>query len=248
MMQKSAAMLWCARVYARRAVRRRFDGVFVNGLDRARSLVDVGPVLFAANHISWWDTFFLVLLDDALDTDSYCLMDQDNLARLPFFAGFGALPIDTRGGPSTRAQLRAAREILDGTATARRALWIFPQGTQRPHHLRPLQFKGGVRLLAKPGVPVVPVAMALLFRERPEPTLFVDFGDAIDGATVASREGVAAVEAAVVAGLGRIDTTHVSTDSFFELMCAKSSSTAETGVGARLLQFALSKPKSSRSS
>jgi 1-acyl-sn-glycerol-3-phosphate acyltransferase len=236
-MKKSATMVWCSRVYARRAIRTRFDGFFISGLERARAQVDKGPVLFSPNHMSWWDTFFLVLLDEALGTDGYGLMDQNNLARLPFFGGFGVLPIDTLGGPSTRGQLRVAKQMLDATPDARRALWIFPQGTQRPHHLRPLQFKGGVRLLASASVPVVPVAMALLFRERPEPSLFVHFGEAIDGADVAMRGGVERVEAAVVRGLETIDANYASLDGFVALIPPQSAATPETGLGTRLLRL-----------
>ncbi|MEI6252556.1 MAG: hypothetical protein WCP30_07105, partial [Mycobacteriaceae bacterium] len=60
------AVLDFARRYARRRVGYGLDGVWVTGLQEARAALAEGPVLFAANHVAWWDTLLLVVLHEAL--------------------------------------------------------------------------------------------------------------------------------------------------------------------------------------
>ena len=77
--------LHLARRYVRRRMRGAFDGVYVAGLAAARERAARRPLIFAMNHVAWWDAFVVVTIDEALDTESYCLMDTENLVRLPFF-------------------------------------------------------------------------------------------------------------------------------------------------------------------
>jgi 1-acyl-sn-glycerol-3-phosphate acyltransferase len=186
-------------------LRRAFDGVYVSGLAEARRVVDGGPVIFAANHVSWWDAFAVVLLDRALGATSHCLMEAQNLARLPFFGWIGAVPIHRDDPRAAVADLRAAARLLAGPGDA---LWIFPQGRHRPAHLRPLGFERGVSLLAKmSGRPVVPVSITYGFRERPEMTLAIAFGAPLAAEEARSTE---TLELRVAAGLDRNDAFLVS--------------------------------------
>lgn len=225
-----------ARAYARRTMRARFDGVFVDGLDDAIRQCAQGPVIFAANHVCWWDAFALVLVDAACATDGRVLMDESNLARLPFFSALGALPLSTTGGARVRRQLGDAVATLDRPG---RTLWIFPQGRQRAWHLRPLGFAPGLALLARRAkVPVIPVSLAWPWREAPQPSLVLRFGPAITD--VDSPALVADVERAVTAGLDAIDAdidaAAVPSSTTRVLVPPKASRGAEDGLGARLLR------------
>jgi 1-acyl-sn-glycerol-3-phosphate acyltransferase len=225
-----------ARRYVTRSLRRGFDGVFVDGLADVVERCRQGPVIFAANHVCWWDAFALVVLDAAIGTDGRALMDEDNLARLPFFSAIGALPISTTGGARIRRQLADAAATLDRPG---RALWIFPQGRQRAWHLRPLGFAAGLGLLARrANVPVVPVSLAYPWREGPHPSVVVRFGPAIVDADRATL--VDDVERAVAAGLDAIDVDidggKVPGPTSRVLIAAPRSRGAQDGVGARLLQ------------
>lgn len=227
---KRSWALWLARRYAWRALRTRFDGVFVTGLDVTRALCREQPVLFACNHVSWWDAFALVALDEALGTDGAVLMDEANLARLPFFGAIGALPIDTSGGPRVRRQLQDAARHLDGP---RKTLWIFPQGRQRAWHLRPAGFQPGLRLLARrAGVPVVPVSLAYPWRDAPVPSLVMHFHPAIAPDT----DVVQHAEADVVAGLDAIDAAVDDRLPLGDALVAPRVQGTEDGLGSRLLR------------
>lgn len=161
-----------ARGYARRRLARSFAGVHVDGLDEVRAAALQAPLLLCANHLSWWDAFVAVVVDEALGTDGHCLMDEANLQRLPFFSAIGAVPLSMRDPRRALTQLAAAGALLNQPG---RAMWIFPQGKEAPSWRRPLGFRRGfVRVLEQaPGALVVPVSILIVFSSRPEPLLVV---------------------------------------------------------------------------
>lgn len=166
-----------------RRLRRTFD-VHVAGLAELADVARAQPVLVLANHTSWWDALVaLVVSVRVLGLDAFALMESDNLQRLRFFGLAGAVGVH-RGDPRDGAKvLRHAAALLDRPG---RALWIFPQGEQRPA-AEPLRFEpGGVRVARLAGARIVPVALRYRFGagERAElylacgPTLSPDAADA----------------------------------------------------------------------
>jgi len=198
--RRSALALTLARPYARRRFVRAFDGAFVHGIERLNVLLEHGSVIVAANHVAWWDALFLVLLDQRIGCESYCFMDADNLARLPFFAWLGAIGLDRTSPRRGLLDLDAGAELLTKPG---RVLWIFPQGCQRPAHLRPLHLASGVRRLARrSGCPIVPLSLNYLFREHPQPTAAAAFGEPI---AAPFRAVLQQLENQLCHGLDRID-------------------------------------------
>src|SRR5690606_8486269 len=61
-----------------------------------------GPVLLAANHVSWWDGFVLREVQRVLRPDAplYTLMSEAQLRRFPFFRRLGVVGIDGASPPS----------------------------------------------------------------------------------------------------------------------------------------------------
>lgn len=188
------------RWVVRRQLRRGLDGVFVRGAHTAGRLAARGPLLLAANHVSWWDGLVGVALDDVLGVERRVLMHQHRLEAYPFFRAFGAIGLDTRRRALARDGLG---EMIDWLSAPGRVGWVFPQGRQRPAHLRPLELAPGVGFIARrAGVPVVPVAISYVFREGSIPSAYVDFGSPIPAS---EPQLLAVLERAVEAGLERID-------------------------------------------
>jgi len=112
-----------------------------------------GPVIIAANHVSYWDPVVLVV---AMPRRIY-FMAKANLFKIPVLAQiikhFGAFPVDKT--KSDRAALRAAIEVLDRGDV----FGIFPEGTRvRDGSLG--EFKGGAAMIAaKTNAPIIPVAL-----------------------------------------------------------------------------------------
>ena len=230
-MKKRAWALWLARRYVARALSRRFEGLFVDGLEGVRAAAARGPLLLAANHVSWWDAFVVVALDQALGTESRVLMDQENLARLPFLGAIGALPLSLRDPRRARAQLQAAAQWLE---RPRRALWLFPQGVQTPSWRRPLGFhKSFARVASEAACPVVPVSLLFTWRDRPEPAIAVRMHEPISmGGT--TRAFAHDVEGCVARGLDTLDVA-LSAGPPPPLLVRGTARGADLGIGARLL-------------
>jgi 1-acyl-sn-glycerol-3-phosphate acyltransferase len=220
-----------ARRYVRRTVRQKFDGVFITGLNEARAAIAARPMILAANHVCWWDAFVLVTLDEALGGGGHVVMDEENLKRLPFFAALGAVPVTRDGGARVRRHLERAAGLVKAPGTS---LWFFPQGRQRAAHLRPLDFKPGLRLLARrSGADVMPVSLSYVWREAPVPTILVTFH-----APIAARSDdlLESVERVVVSGLEAQDTAVEENGPLGQAwLPAHPIQSAQNGPGSRLL-------------
>ncbi|MFM9034549.1 MAG: lysophospholipid acyltransferase family protein [Mycobacterium sp.] len=192
-----------ARRYARRRVSRGLDGLWVSGLDEARAALAGRPLIFASNHVAWWDALLVVVLDEALGGLGWAMMDAENLRRLPFLGWLGGLPLDRSSPERSRECLEAAVDLLDRPG---RALWIYPQGRQRPAHLRPLDLKPGLRVMhAHNPADIVVVSLDYVYLERDRPAAVVRFGAPIPGQAAAAAAVLPAVEAALLDGLAVID-------------------------------------------
>lgn len=189
-----------ARMWLRRRVARELDGLWVGGLDGARAHVAGGPVLFAANHVGWWDGPCLLLADDAVGGRGHFVLDAASLARFPFFAPLGAIPLDRSAPMRMRAGLRAAEAALDGPGAT---VWWFPQGRERPSWARPLALGRGHERLARRAT-VIPVAIAYAFAGSPRPRAYFQFGAPVapDSLEAALIDGLAAIDAAIDDGPG----------------------------------------------
>lgn len=235
------------RRYVRWRIARTFDGLWVEGLDQTRRVARREPVIFASNHVAFWDPLVVVAIDEALGTEAYALMDANNLGKLPFFRWVGAVPVDRSTPAASRRGLKLGAALCRGPG---HALWLFSQGRPRPAHLRPLDIKPGVRLLARLSkARVVPVSLQYLFREVDQPAIFASFGAPLSWETVASSEGPAVVEAAIVAGLERVDRFAEHGEGAFEPLVEPERRRIDEGLGARLLAemqaFALGRRKDS---
>lgn len=195
-----------ARVYSRRRVAHGLDGLWVSGLERARAALAAGPLIFAANHVAWWDTLLLIVLDEALGGTGWAVMDAVNLRRLPFMGWVGALPLDRSSPERSRRCLEASADLLDRPG---RALWIFPQGRQRPAYLRPLDLKPGIGIAHDHNpVDIVAVSVNYVFLERDRPAAVVRFSAPITD--VGGPAVLPGIEAGLLDGLADIDQAVVA--------------------------------------
>lgn len=233
---------WFQRVfrpYVRRKLERSFDGVHVAGLAAVRARLDQEPLILAANHCSWWDALLLVALDDLLGCESYCLMDADNLRKLPFFGWLGAVPLD-RGHPKKAIKdLRASAALLQ---RPNQAMWIFPQGRLYPPELRPLRLQSGVAMLARASkARVVPVSFSYPFREAPQPAAVVSFGAPLD-ADSSGKALLLALEEALVEGLASHTAFAAGDTAGFETLIGDDRD-GEAGLASRILSWFGRKPR-----
>jgi 1-acyl-sn-glycerol-3-phosphate acyltransferase len=127
-----------------------------------------GPVIVAANHLSFVDSIFLPIVVRRRMTFSAKIEYfrgrglRGLLARL-FFAGTGQIPMDRAGGRGALASLDQGAAVL----RAGRVLGFYPEGTRSPdgrlHRAKP----GIAHLALSTGAPVVPVALLNLDEIQP---------------------------------------------------------------------------------
>lgn len=242
-----------ARRYARYRVRRNLDGLWASGLDQARAALAGRPLILAANHVAWWDVLVLLILDEELGGTGWAVMDAENLRRLPFFGWVGALPLD-RGSPERSARcLEVSVDLLDRPG---RSLWIFPQGRQRPAHLRPLDLKPGLQTMhAHNPVDVIAVSIDYVFLECARPAALVRFSAPIPCADVLGDGLLPTVERALLDGLSDIDAAVIAaTDGRrarlhpddplpgFTPLVRPRGSDGQGGLGSRLLRLLPPRP------
>lgn len=228
-----------ARAYVRRKLANNFHGVYVHGLAEVQTLCKTRPVIIAPNHVAWWDAFLVVLLDEALGTESYCLMDAQNLRRLPFFRWLGAIELARGDDAGSYHDLMRSLQLLSAPG---RALWLFPQGRQRPPHIRPLALQSGVALLAQQSrLPIVPVSISYAYLDAPKPRIVIHFNQAIDSFASTEKEHVPwrrslyMLESRIVAGLDANDRFVVDNQGDYRPLLDRDAPSTDTPAGARLL-------------
>ena len=219
----------------------------MHGLADARAALADRPIVFAANHVAWWDPLLLLVLDEALGGVGWAMVDSRSIRTMPFLGWLGALPLDRSNPDRARQCLQSCAALLDRPG---RAMWIFPQGRQRPAHLRPLDLKGGLSILHDHNpVDMVVVSLDYVFLERDRPAALVRFSTPISGAVVGGP--LLAAETALLDGLDVIDSAvRAATDGRrarshprdpfpgFSALVAPRGRAIQDGLGPRLLRAA----------
>lgn len=119
-----------------------------------------GPVILAANHVSFSDEFFTPLCARRrvfyfAKAEYFTTPGVRGRAMAAFFSGLGQVPVERSDPRSAAAVIDIGVEVL----TAGHALGIFPEGT-RSRDGRLYKFRTGVaRLAMRSGAPVVPVGL-----------------------------------------------------------------------------------------
>jgi len=133
------------------------------------------PVLYLANHSTWWDGFLMLRVHQRLRAGPLLtVIDADQLRRYPALRAAGGVELDPRSVASMKYLLRG----LSTLAVPGLGVSLFPQGKIHSSRRRPLGFRRGLEGVARAlGSPtIVPVAMHVEPLNRRRPTAFVLVG------------------------------------------------------------------------
>lgn len=162
-------------------MRRRVNAVRMAGLPGPG--LPAGPLLLAANHVSWWDGFILREVQRVLRPRApmYTVMAEAELRRFPYFRRLGVVGVE---GASPLSVARALRLLKSRLRERPDAVVVFlPQGRIWPSHRRPLGFRRGVELFARHlSTIILPVGLHAEPLNTISPTFFVAAGEPLDGA------------------------------------------------------------------
>jgi hypothetical protein len=141
---------------------------------------DNAHLLVLPNHCSWWDGFFIHLLNTRVwHRRPYLMMLEEQLEQHRFFARLGVFSVRSDGFAAARQSLCYIRQVMAEQPPAEIFLALFPQGELRPDFIRPLGYKPGILWLVKQAespVVVVQLAIRIEFLEQQRPDVFFEFG------------------------------------------------------------------------
>lgn len=135
------------------------------------------PIILTPNHSTWWDGFFVYLLNKKLfNRKFYIMIMEEQLSKYKFFPKLGGFSIE-RGNPKKIIQsLKYTSEIMDQNKNS--IINIFPQGEVLPN-ISEIKYNNGISKILKfyeNDVYVLNVAMKPLFLKQQTPQMFFKFG------------------------------------------------------------------------
>lgn len=155
-------------VYLLPLLRRSFSHL----LGRDIQKIPEKPVIFIANHSSWWDGLLFFLLNHTVwKHDIHMMMHEKNLKKYSFFRYLGAFSIDKQNPKDIIRSLQYAEKLL----AEGKSVVLFPQGDEYHQEIRPLAFSTGIGYLVEkhPDVPVVPITFYYSFRHEQKPEVWI---------------------------------------------------------------------------
>lgn len=172
--KKSALFTKIFHYYNERLLKKSFYRIY---LKQKSSLPD-GPVVFIANHSSWWDGLLAFYLTrTVIHQDCYAMMTEKGLKSYPFFRKIGGYSINRDNPKDVIKSLAYTSSLLE----LQKGVWLFPQGKEEHLEKRPLLFQPGISHVVERTscVTVVPVSFYYTFRHNQRPEVFVSIGEGI---------------------------------------------------------------------
>lgn len=158
---------WLFDVYLKIAFWRSFHAIEVVGEVKDKGL----GILVIANHISWWDGFWILHLNQKIfKRKLFVMMLEEQLRKNSFLRKLGAFSIRKKSKTAGESLTYAAEKLKD----PRNMVLLFPQGEIHSHYAFPLQFEQGWgKIVLQPHneFQVLMVANLLDYFSSPKPLL-----------------------------------------------------------------------------
>ncbi|MDZ7725540.1 MAG: squalene/phytoene synthase family protein [candidate division KSB1 bacterium] len=136
------------------------------------------PVLVLPNHSTWWDGFFIYLLNQHLyNRMLYVMMLESQLCENPFFKHVGAYSINPERVTGTLQSIKYTLSLLNLSEPP--MVCIFPQGELLPWSSQDLTYKRGIQLLLKKlnrPLQICQCGIRCEFTQHQYPDVFIEFG------------------------------------------------------------------------
>lgn len=163
-------------IYVMRLMKRHFHVFHLFG-NLPRHDPDL-PLLLIPNHSTWWDGFFVYLLnEEILKRETYLMMLDRQLAKYKFFARIGAFGITPGNRRNVRETLNYTVELLQKSNVM---ITMFPQGILLPWGKRPLNFKKGIEAIIQlygKSINILPLAIRAEYGGEQRAEVFFKFGE-----------------------------------------------------------------------
>jgi hypothetical protein len=182
------------KFYILRLLRKHFYSV--NLLGDTPEISSSTPILLLPNHNTWWDGFFIYLLNlQVFHRPLYLMMLEEQLKKYSFFSKVGAYSIKLDNPKGVLQSMKYTLDILNKNMQPAPLVCIFPQGEMFPPSKRPLLVKPGFQWILKhmeKELAIIPLGMRIEYLDQQLPEIFFQLGPSMkveDPLDVATLEG-----------------------------------------------------------
>lgn len=160
--------------YILRLIRKHFNGLYL--IEEFPPVDPDIPIILMPNHSTWWDGFFVYVLNNlTYRRPLYVMMLEEQLRKYSFFSKVGAYSIRPGHPASVLETMKYSRDILHTVKNPAPMVCLFPQGEMTPASARPIRFQTGFEwLLKQTKVKIMPLllAMRVEYLEQQQPEVF----------------------------------------------------------------------------
>lgn len=160
------------RLYGLWGIRKKFDHVEIEGTYIEKG----GPILIIANHISWWDGFWVVYFREKIvKRRFYFMMLEEELKKNIFLKYAGGYSINKKSRTIVET-IRYTQELLQDDHNM---VLMFPQGRIESLYKDSIHFEKGIHSILEkaPQCRIIFIANFINFCSRRKPTLFLYFNE-----------------------------------------------------------------------
>ncbi len=139
------------------------------------------PILLISNHISWWDGFWAMYINqNVLHRRFHFMMLEEQLRKYWFFNFTGGFSVN-KSTKSIIETLNYTSEILTGN---KNMVLIFPQGEIQSLHNQKIQFESGLEHILKKkenAVQIIFLVNLIDYFSQPKPGIYFHIREYSDG-------------------------------------------------------------------
>ncbi|MBX3043957.1 MAG: lysophospholipid acyltransferase family protein [Candidatus Kapabacteria bacterium] len=140
------------------------------------------PLILAPNHSTWWDGFFVYLINRKyFDRKFFIMILEEQLEKYKFFTKLGGFSINKSSPKSIVKSLKYSAEILENYPHS--VTTIFPQGELLPNFIKPLNFNRGIEKIVQyygKKTYILPLSMRIEYLKEEKPSVFFKFGKLVE--------------------------------------------------------------------
>jgi len=172
---------WIFRHYLNWMLKLHFYAIYL--LNPVPDFHSQKPLLLLPNHSSWWDGFFIYLLNKKLlHRKAYLMMLEEQLKQNRFFRFLGAYSIKSDTFKNVKDSLQYTINLLNRKEEPL-LICFFPQGELQRWQTRPIVFKRGFEFILKRikteiNLCFLGIRIEFLGEQRPE--VFLQFSSVIE--------------------------------------------------------------------
>lgn len=191
--------------YLRRLLTKSFNSIHLIGEIPKKS---GKPIILAPNHSTWWDGFFVYLLNKVYFKKKFHIMIlEQQLRKYKFFLKLGGFSIDKSSPKTVLRSMKYSANLIKNE----NLIVIFPQGELLPNHIRPLGFKNGINKIVEMSGHrplILPLSMKIEFLKEQKPSVFFKIGKELES----SKSLLKKLECEVTKGLECIGESIIKGD------------------------------------